>query len=253
MKACILVSILCIWFTPGWSQIKVFKGDFRHRPPQMVVGEDDHFSGPLKDIIEEAAAQIGYKIRWRSAPFARSLKGLQTGIVDIVPRFIRNAEREAFAHYLGPIGMQVRKTVFVTQKKQGSPITRYEDLYPLTVGVKRKTAYFSPFKDDIKITKHEVVDDEMLVRMLQRRRFEIAIVIDVPAFEEHANKLQYTDWQYTPYQHVQKQGNYFGMSKISKHAHLYPQLQQVLLDMTKSGRVTEIYKKFGVKPPVQEP
>ena len=99
-----LFALLLPWgAVPG--QETELTADFRHRPPEMVV-EGQRFSGPLKAIIEEAAAEVGYKVNWRLAPFSRSLHGLKSGDVDIVPRTIRNDEREAFVDYLGPIAYQ---------------------------------------------------------------------------------------------------------------------------------------------------
>ncbi len=66
---------------------KIFNADFRNRPPQMVV-DGDKFSGPLKDILEEASSKIGYTVKWRKAPFKRSLEGLKMALsilfLDIV-------------------------------------------------------------------------------------------------------------------------------------------------------------------------
>ncbi|MDM8536003.1 hypothetical protein QUF70_04550 [Desulfobacterales bacterium HSG17] len=71
----------------------------------MVI-EDEKKSGPLKDILEEAAKKLGYKIKWRNAPFPRSLSDLKKGIIDIIPRTVRTDERELFVNYLGPVGKE---------------------------------------------------------------------------------------------------------------------------------------------------
>ncbi len=59
--------------------------DFRHRPPEMIV-DGDKIRGPLKDILEEATGEIGYRVKWRIENFNRSLKELEEGTVDIVPK-----------------------------------------------------------------------------------------------------------------------------------------------------------------------
>ncbi|UXK09300.1 hypothetical protein N5094_03425 [Shewanella putrefaciens] len=70
----------------------VLRADFRHRPPEMVLDERTNtMTSPLKDILEEAAAKVGYRVEWSARPFARSIHELRVGTVDIVPRTIRRA------------------------------------------------------------------------------------------------------------------------------------------------------------------
>ncbi|WP_242068326.1 hypothetical protein [Shewanella sp. DW31] len=69
----------------------VLRADFRHRPPEMVLDERTNtMTSPLKDILEEAAAKVGYRVEWSARPFARSIHELRVGTVDIVPRTIRD-------------------------------------------------------------------------------------------------------------------------------------------------------------------
>lgn len=83
------------------AEPKVLYAHFRHRPPEMIVDERNMtMSSPLKDIIEEAAEKIGYRIHWTISPFARSIHDLQVGKVDIVPRTIKTSERETLSVFL---------------------------------------------------------------------------------------------------------------------------------------------------------
>ncbi len=123
----VLVSLLFM-FTLVHAEENVLRADFRHRPPEMVI-EGEKISGPLKDILEEAAKKIGYTIKWRTdAPFPRSLADLKKGKIDILPRTVRSEEREEFVNYLGPIGYQQKDILFLVKKGQEGLINRYEDL-----------------------------------------------------------------------------------------------------------------------------
>ena len=98
---------------------KVLRADCRQRPPEMIVNEKARrCSGPLLNILDEAARKVGFTVQWRIAPFQRSIKELQIGSVDIVPRVILTAERKAFIAYLGPIGYQQKNIVFLVRKGQ---------------------------------------------------------------------------------------------------------------------------------------
>jgi hypothetical protein len=41
------------------------------------------------------------------------------------------------------------------------------------------------------------------------------------------------------------------MSKTSINAGIYEQLNEILMNMAKSGKVTEIYMKYELEPPLQ--
>jgi len=252
MPSRFLVSLLAVLLPWGavLGQERELTADFRHRPPEMVV-EGQRLSGPLKDIIEEAAGKVGYKVNWRLAPFSRSLHGLKSGDVDIVPRTIRNEEREAFVDYLGPIAYQQKDIMFLVKKGKENGIQRYEDLLDVTVGVKRKTTYFSRFDKDSAIRKRVTQgDDYVLARMFIGGRFDTVAILDRTAIESALAGYGFRDYAYADYRHVQRIGNYYGMSKRSPHSVRFPELNKALADMAASGRIDAIYVQYGLPAPV---
>ncbi len=77
-------------------------------------------------------------------------------------------------------------------------------------------------------------------------------VLDPVALENAMAKYNITNYAYANYKYVQKIGNYYGMSEKSSKAGIYHQLNENLLNMAKSGKVTEIYLRYGIKPPAQD-
>lgn len=252
ITAC-LVTLLFLSFstTPASAENKLLRADFRHRPPEMVI-TDGHRSGPLKVVLEEAAADIGYKIKWRNAHFARSIKDIEKGKIDIIPRMIRNVAREKFANYLGPIGYQKKDILFLVKKGQENLINTYEDLHGLRIEVKRKTAYFERFDQDTTLIKRENLDDENMAKMFKYGRFDTMPVLDKLSLEAALKKIDMVDYSYANYRYVNRIGNYYGMSKNSTNASVYSKLNESLLKLTQSGRVEEIYREHSVKPPAME-
>lgn len=227
---------------------KILKADIRHRPPEMIV-DGKFFSGPLKEILEEAAAQIGRTVKWRSVPFSQSYVDLKGGRVDVVPRTIKKSEREAFIHFLGPIGQQHKDILFLVKKGRESSIRRYEDLRKLTIGVKAKTAYFKDFDKDPAIKKRTFEGgDYGLARMLIEERADAIAILDKAAMESALAGLGFKEFAYAVYRHGQTIENYFGLSKKSPLAKLAPELDRILEEMAASGRVDAIYAKYGAAP-----
>jgi polar amino acid transport system substrate-binding protein len=235
----------------AFAQDQTLRADYRQRPPEMVVDEKTgRFFGPLIDVLEAAAQQVDYRITWRKAPFQRSYKELQLGLVDIVPRVILTEERKAFVAYLGPIGCQRKDIVFLVRKGRNDLINRYEDLRKVRVGTKRDTAYFEQFNKDTSIRKVLSLDDRNMSRMFVAGRFEAMIVLDKDSIERAFKEINFNDYTYANYRHIQKIGNYYGMSKKSPNIQTYSKLNSVLQELTTPGQVNEIYKKHNVPPPV---
>lgn len=249
----LVIALIVTLTSAAFGEEGILHADIRHRPPEMIIDENGQpFSGPLYDILEESAGEIGYKIRWRKAHFARSLKDLQHGGVDIVPRTIMTEERKAYIEYLGPIGYQQKDICFLVRKGSEDLLNVYDDLRNVRVGVKRKTAYFSKFDRDTTIQKTESNDDDNMAKMFAMQRFDTMIVLDKLSLEEALKANGITDYSYANYVYTQKIGNYFGMSKLSPQIDIYGQLNITFSNMLTAGRIRDIYKKYNLQPPLAE-
>ncbi|WP_163830989.1 substrate-binding periplasmic protein [Spartinivicinus ruber] len=235
----------------GISQaaIKILRADFRERPPEMVRNGVD-LQGPLRDILDEAASQLGYQVKWQFTPFSQSLKRLRNGTVDLVPRTIRKDDRETYINFIGPIGFQQKDIVFLVRKGQENRINRFEDLYNLKIGFKRKTAYFKEFDTSNRIKKSSYRDDTQLAQKFVNQQFDAIIVLDKASLEKQLGLLGYSNYSYANYRYQQDIGNYYGMSKYSPHKKLYEKLSEVMTTMATNGRVAEIYRKYKLTPPL---
>lgn len=229
------------------------KADFRPRPPEMYNDKKTGKpTGPLIDVLDEAAKAIGYRVAWRSdAQFPRSLEDLKTGATDLVPRFILTAERKQYAEYLGPISAETKRISFLVKKGREDLIQSYDDLKKITTGVKRGTVYFERFDQDssLKERKKESSDDANLARMFIAGRFDAMIVLDKEPIEKTLKELQFADYAYARYAESVTLENYYGFSKKSPHFGIASKLNEVLANMAKSGRVRAIYENYGISTP----
>ena len=221
--------------------------DFRHRPPEMIV-DGDKIRGPLKDILEEATGEIGYRVKWRIENFNRSLKELEEGTVDIVPKTFFRQSRTEFVHYLGPIFKRPQRINFLVRKGRENLINNYQDLYKFTIATKRSCFYFEEFNSDPKIKRFEFFDDFNMSDMFIRGRFDVMAIIDLPPIEDEFRKRGFTDYTYANYFNERETGLFFALSKKSLKAHIGEKLNQVLLNMAKSGRIDKIYQKYNLDP-----
>jgi len=219
----------------------------RPRPPELNV-ENDTISGPLKDVLDEAARTTGLTMSWIVVPFPRSVKTLQDKEPVIVPRVIKTAEREQFMTFLTPIAEQKRHVYFIVAKGNESKISNYDSLHGLTVGTKRGTVYFDKFDSDTSIKKEAVADDNALCKMLQAGHIDVLASIDLPSTEYMMKTIGYTNFAVAPYHEDFTSGNYFAIAKDGPLQSKVEKLNAVLKDMVSTGKIEAIYRKYKLDP-----
>ncbi|MFV9684229.1 substrate-binding periplasmic protein [Pseudomonas sp. NY15367] len=229
----------------------VLRVDFRERPPEMRA-VDGMPSGPLISVLETAAHRLGIDLHWREAPFLRSLDDLRSGRIDLVPRVLMTEARRAYIHYLPSIGNQQLNVRFVVRPGEEARLSRYEDLYDLSLGVKRGTAYFEPFDSDDLLGRAYASDDAQLAAMFRAGRLDSIAVIDVLPMEAQFQAMNFRAYSYAHYAHQQVLGNHFGASLKryqSDRRELYERLGAELARMREEGEIALIYHRYGVLPP----
>ncbi|MEO5345113.1 MAG: PAS domain S-box protein [Magnetococcus sp. YQC-9] len=232
----------------GWSaEERILHADLRHRPPEMIV-DGLYLGGPLKNLLDEAAASSGWRIEWHAIPFPESIERLKRGTVDVVPRVIRTPDREPFVHFLGPVSSQRKDILFMVPKGREASITDYEDLANKRIGIKKDTAYFSRFDTDETLTRvASDGSDYALARDLIEGRVDTLAVLDQGALESAMTGFGFSGYGYAFFRHSQILDNYYGFSKFSRHADQAAVLSATLQSMATAGRVAEIYAQHKLK------
>lgn len=147
-------------------------------PPYRIIthpqDQAPRYGGIYVDILHALAAEIGLELVFIAAPYARAFSMMEGGEGDIMLGPNRSAAREAYLYYLQPPLPTEAKAVI--QRKDASPIARYEDLHGLQIAVLRGAAYFDPFDSDATLAKVPVGDYETALRMLAWRRIDAVVI-----------------------------------------------------------------------------
>lgn len=247
----LLLSLLSLLFALTCVGDDVLRVDFRERPPEMRA-VDGLPSGPLISVLETAAHRIGVDLHWREAPFLRSLNDLRSGRIDLIPRVLLTAPRRQYIHFLPSIGNQPLNVRFIVRPGEEARLSRYDDLYALSLGVKRGTAYFEPLNSDGMLGRVYASDDAQLAAMFRAGRLDTIAVLDIAPMEAQFQAMEFRDYSYAHYTHQQVLGNHFGASLKryqGDRRELYDRLGAELKRMRESGEIALIYRRYGVKPP----
>lgn len=247
LKFLLVVVLTVIPLKNLHAQGKLLHADARPRPPEIVADERTGVvTGPIVVILNEAAAKLGYQVKWRIVPFPRTLEDLKSGMTDLVPGIFKSEERAVFMNFLGPIGTESNPVLFLTRAGQEQQIKAYDDLKKLKIGVKRGTLYFPQFDVDKTMQRVGSHDDSNMVKMLIAGRFDVMIVNDKESVLAALTSAEKNQVAWSEYQATRALERYYGMSKFSQYKHLAPTLSNTLRAMVKQGRVAEIYRDFGL-------
>ncbi|WLQ15419.1 ABC transporter substrate-binding protein [Hahella aquimaris] len=219
--------------------------DVRSRPPEMVIS-DGAMSGPLLDIISEAATKAGHTVHFSERQFKASYEELKKGSVDILPRTLCTDERVREIEYIGPIGYQEKVIEFLVKPGREESVKTFDDLKRLKIGVKRGTFYFKEFNTASDIQKVESGDDDNMVKMFNGSRFDAMAVLDRRSVLDALEAAGVTEYAFAIYKKKINIGNYYGISPGNRHK---AALQAALEDLVRTGRVAALYEKYGATPP----
>ena len=241
---CVLAALLLL--VPAVGRAQTIEGHFRNRPPEMVVGADGSPSGPIKDVIEEAAQSIGLSIHWQVVPFARSLEALRSGEPVLVPRLRPEPERRTYIRYLGPIAVQLRQVRIAARPAIAAAILGYADLRPLRIATLRGSATFDAFDADGSLDKQAMTDDDGRVRLLEGNRVDAIISSDPATLARAFDQIHFADWAWAPYEFSIEVGNYYGIAKAGALASHGDALDAALRQLAERGEVAWIYRRYGL-------
>ena len=107
-------------------------------------------------------------------PFRRALKLMENGRADLMVGPNKTAARERFMRYLE---VELTSEAKAFYGKPGSaPVTGYAELAGKRIAVQRGARYFDPFDGDAELTKVEVADYALAVRLAARARVDLVIM-----------------------------------------------------------------------------
>lgn len=164
-------SLVC---EPGRpSESPVIQVALNHAPPYRII-DDQGVRGFYVEIFEALLSRLGWQRRYVEAPFARSLRLLEEGEVDVMLGPMPTPERERFALFALPAFPAERK-VFLAHRPERQ-VLAYSDLHQRRVGVLIGSAYAEDFDRDAAIQREGGTDYANLLRMLEADRIDTVVI-----------------------------------------------------------------------------
>ena len=144
-----------------------------HYPPFQIIS-DDGITGESLVALNLLAKLIGHELVIKTSPnFARCLRMLEVGQVDVVAGLILQPKRQVYASFLHY--REDSHYLFISRDPD-IDIVDYEQLADYTIAVSRHTHYFDRFDQDPELSKMVVNDLKTAIAMLAKQRFDLLIV-----------------------------------------------------------------------------
>ncbi len=220
---------------------------FSELPPLKII-KDGKFQGPYAQIIREISKTLNIPIKFIECPLNRCLFYLKMGQADLIIGIKKDPMRSKYIQYIEtPIRITEDK-VFYLREGEKNKVRKYEDLYNIgIIGTKSDAKYFTVFDNDEALIKYPVPYTKQNFYMLLHGNIDALIVARdqgeyITSELNLNNKVEVSDYFYKDYRH-----SYIGIAKTSVYLNKVNEIDNVLNQMSQSGRLKSILHQYTLK------
>jgi len=202
------------------DQVKVRVSEGTAYPPFFMQNEKGIWSGLSIELVEALLKEAGYTPSYEPLPFARALKYMQEGKIDMMLNMTITEERKAFMDFIGP---QLDETIVLVIKKDSDfNITSLDDLkkLPQSIGIERGRVYGKAFEEkragdeELKAKLKEVTEVDTNEKLLDAGRISGFLGYGYNTFYQIKTNPLYKNFKAHPFV-ISQDWIYFGFSKKS--------------------------------------
>lgn len=242
------LALLSGW-AAGADTRPVLVASFRDNPPDMVSYCGGKHSGPLRYVLEEAAARIGYRIEWRHLSLADSFREIKAGSIDILPYLHANtAERAAIGRFSVALGTKPMLISFMMRNNDSRSVKQFADLAAFFIGYRKDSFYFTEFHESEILKTVPYEQEARMGRDLTHGRLDMIAVNSRSAFERACLGLGFNEFKYADLSYQRDAQLYVMYSHDKNKQDLFDRFDQVLLQMKQEGLIADIYRSFDMMP-----
>jgi len=231
---------------------RVLRLGLYHYPPFYFTEQVIEPYGLAKDLLTPVTKAFNVTLEIIPCPFARCLKMLTDGDIDVMPGLIKTPQRTEHIHFLQPAMMEFASSfAFYSHRALKTPIRQFSDLHNLTIAVMRDAAYFPQF-DQATLRKVAVPSESDALYLVQQQHADVAVMVEGTAAGAFAHAgLTMDDLVRQPYAVDQQILGYLGLSKASPWFAKAPQIEQQLQLLYRQGWYERLWLHYQVPLPAQ--
>ncbi len=213
-------------------------------PPYHYRNDAGIQTGYIIDVIRAVGARLDVTVTFHQHSWSKCLEMVKKGRADAMMNLFKTPERDTFMWFANNIlGYEVNR--FYKRRTTGLTYTgKFQDLFPLKMGVIRNYSYGKRFDRTHFPHKVELETERELLNALVNNRCDIVLANDVVfnAFIRQS-KLESRIVSLSP--EVSNEPLYLGFSKALGHQGLAESFSTTLEDLKQSGEYNRILKQYG--------
>lgn len=201
-------------------------------------------NGLHRQYLTYIANKLGAKLDIQPMPFARRLKQLKVGKLDILVAVIkRNEEAASTLVYLEPSYEQLASSFFILKQHQGL-LNNANELQNLIIATTFNAKYFTHLELFERVNKIEVASLEQKIRLLQKKRVD-AFLHYLPSALSTLQRMGLTDEiVQSKYQPSTFEDHYFVITEDSPLFGQKKQLEQIIATGIAQGDFAQIRQNY---------
>lgn len=217
--------------------------------PPYQMGPDVRRPGIDLDIARDALQAAGYRVQFVKLPWARQMKMLESGTLDIAMSASKSPEREKFAAWSIPY--RPESAALIALQAHAAKVGSLSELIPrkARIGLIRDSAYPGEYErllEDPQFRALLEFSNINLQNLEKLRAGRIDYLIDDPATVLYLASHQ-AGAPVRIVLEIMHEDSHFMLSKktVARDANLLPRLNAALAAMKRNGATQKIFKSYG--------
>jgi polar amino acid transport system substrate-binding protein len=202
------------------------------------------YGGAYTEIVRELAKRVGLELKIVDCPLKRCMLMLENGEADIIIGLKDTAERRRFLHFLStPYRASSSDKVFYVPAGGGMPITQYNDLRSLRIGVKHGAGYFDRLDRDASLRKDAAKDMRVNFQKLMLGRLDTLVIPEdqgeaLVAELDLVGKVAKASYRVTD-----PSPRYVALARNSAHAASIDKFERAMAAMARDGTLADLINR----------
>lgn len=220
------------------------------QPPYGVRLEDGSRGGYYADVVKEALRRMGCETRFVDLPWARGLRELQEGSIDIVAGVLATPERAAYARFSRPVNLSPNLLFMRHRALQGKRLSQLSDVMGTdwTIGVEASAAYSLDYirlqsNPDFRKRLHFIPDRARGWRMLAAGRVDGLIADEASGLVEGL-PVQPSDAPVSAVLQVSAMPAHLALSRVSIDEDFVRRLDSAITRMVNDGTLAKYRERY---------
>jgi len=184
-------------------------------------------NGLHTQYLKYIADQLGMEISITTVPFARRIREVKKGNLDIIVGLHYSDERASELIYIFPAYEKLSFRLF-SLNDNANAIKNYDDLTGQVIGVVRGAKYYSPFEQDKSLNKYPLQNLNGGINMLLRKRIDLFVHYEESTIATLKSRKLENKITKTSYQPTHNIDHYIAISSKSPLAKKAQQLEAII-------------------------